>query len=908
MSASNGGKKHNFLTREEMRRLNRDQLEDLVLSQQNDLVSLERAAPLDDEIEALRQSEYQYRVLLNSIDKGYSVIEVLFDNAGSAIDYRFIKTNAAFEQLSGLVNAVGKTMKELSPSHEKNWFKAYGTIAKTGKPRHFINQEIEPGCWYDVYAFRYGQPEAYQVASIYNDITTRKKTEDALVKSEERFSAVCQYGSAGIALADLGGKLEYVNPAFCKMLGYEANDLIGMNFKQITFENDLSVENKLVIEVLDGKRDHYEIDKRYLRKDGNIIWVRISGSVIRDAMGKPTQELLMVRDITERKQAEEALWFEREQLQVIFNNMSTGIIVMDNKGTVIAFNKTALVWHGFKSNSEIWAHLPQYFEEFDFLDKEGNVIPIEEWPASRAVKRDYVKDFIATFIRKKTGDSRWISYTVIPIHNADHEVVRLLIELVDITGRKQAEDAEAAAHRLTQSIIDNTTSVVYAFDLEGRFLLANTAIEKMFNSTQKQLIGKKRHEFMPKKDADWHEENDHQIIKEGRALEFEEYYQLNDRSITWLTTKFPLLDTKGRIYAVGGISTDISQRKKAEEELYESEQRYRLFFESSPFALFITEPFSLTNPNPSAEKMFGASAQELGEMKPWEVFPETQPDGTSSFEKAKCYTREALAGKPQLFEWRHKRKDGILFDSEVALVRIYLKGKPKIVVTIIDVTEHKRALEQLKSSLREKEILLQEIYHRTKNNMGVISSFLELQAATIQNPKLDHIVEDTTSRIRTMALAHEMLYKSKSLTRINMRDYITELAQLIMIGSRISPVGVCLRYDIEEVKMLIDTAIPMGLIINELLTNCFKHAFTGERMGTVDIGLHRTEDNCLEFILRDDGVGLPQGLDITKATTLGVQLVFQITRHQLHGTVDVKTDNGLRWSIHLPENLYNERI
>ena len=137
----------------------------------------------------------------------------------------------------------------------------------------------------------------------------------------------------------------------------------------------------------------------------------------------------------------------------------------------------------------------------------------------------------------------------------------------DITERKRAEEAVAAAHRQVQSIIDNTTAIVYAFDLEERFLMANTALAELLNSTPEQMIGKRRHEFMPKEDADWHEANDRQVIEAGRALEFEEYSQLKGRSITWLTTKFPLRDAQGRIYAVAGISADISERKSMQEEL-----------------------------------------------------------------------------------------------------------------------------------------------------------------------------------------------------------------------------------------------------------------------------------------------------------------------------------------------------
>ena len=182
----------------------------------------------------------------------------------------------------------------------------------------------------------------------------------------------------------------------------------------------------------------------------------------------------------------------------------------------------------------------------------------------------------------------------------------------DITGRKKAEEAMAAAQRQVQSIIDNTTAIIYAFDLEERFLLANTTLAELLNSTPEKMIGKRRHDFMPKDDADWHEANDRQVIEAGKALEFEEYSQLKGRSITWLTTKFPLRDAQGRIYAVAGISADVSERKQAEEMLRESEERYRGVVENTTAIVLRVDPSGVINfANSRALEFFGYTADEL---------------------------------------------------------------------------------------------------------------------------------------------------------------------------------------------------------------------------------------------------------------------------------------------------------
>jgi PAS domain S-box-containing protein len=195
----------------------------------------------------------------------------------------------------------------------------------------------------------------------------------------------------------------------------------------------------------------------------------------------------------------------------------------------------------------------------------------------------------------------------------EQRVAERVAELeAEIASRKQAEEAVAAAQRQIQGIIDNTPAIIYAFDLEGRFVMANAAVSELLNSTPERMIGKRRHDFMPKQDADQHEANDRQVIEAGKALEFEEYSQFKDRSITWFTTKFPLRDAQGRIYAVAGISADVSERKQAQEILRESEERYRGVVENTTAIILRLDPRGVINfANSRALEFFGYTADEL---------------------------------------------------------------------------------------------------------------------------------------------------------------------------------------------------------------------------------------------------------------------------------------------------------
>jgi PAS domain S-box-containing protein len=410
-------------------------------------------------------------------------------------------------------------------------------------------------------------------------------------------------------------------------------------------------------------------------------------------------------------------------------------------------------------------------------------------------------------------------------------------------------------------------------------------------------------------DVDLWRENVRACIEEGKEHRIDFRIVRPDGMIRWVGAYGNTVrDDNGKPVQMLGVVIDITDRKTMENELRESEELYRRFFDSSPYALFIGGPFILNKPNPSAVRMFGASSEEMRLSRPEDFSPQFQPDGMLSSEKAAFYIEEALDGRPQFFEWRSRRKDGTEFDSEVSLIRVDRHGEPQLMTTIKDITERKKAEESLIASLHEKETLLQEIYHRTKNNMQVIASLLNLQASSSDSPEVVGIIEDSTNRIRTMALAHEKLYRGGNLSRINMKEYITELARLMLSGSESVSDRVNLRFDLQEIEMLIDLAVPCGLIINELLTNSLKHAFPQGRKGWIRLGLKSIGKNALELEVQDNGIGLPADFDVSDAPTLGIQLVRRIALHQLHGDISARVDNGLCWCIRFRNDLYTERV
>ena len=215
--------------------------------------------------------------------------------------------------------------------------------------------------------------------------------------------------------------------------------------------------------------------------------------------------------------------------------------------------------------------------------------------------------------------------------------------------------------------------------------------------------------------------------------------------------------------------------------------------------------------------------------------------------------------------------------------------------------ERKRAEEALHASLREKEILLREVHHRVKNNMQVISGLLDLQASSSGNPELIERLNESQSRIRSMALVHEKLYGSKDFARIDLVGYVRALSQELFQSYKINPGKIDLIVQTDgDVYVDINKAIPCGLILNELISNALQHAFPGDGPGEIKIIIGETKETEIEIVIRDNGVGLPDDVDIHQPRTVGLHLVNGLVKNQIDGQIEVRRDNGTEFRIKFP--------
>jgi two-component sensor histidine kinase len=223
--------------------------------------------------------------------------------------------------------------------------------------------------------------------------------------------------------------------------------------------------------------------------------------------------------------------------------------------------------------------------------------------------------------------------------------------------------------------------------------------------------------------------------------------------------------------------------------------------------------------------------------------------------------------------------------------------------SIRDITEHKLAGEKIKGSLLEKETMLKEIHHRVKNNMQVISSLLDLQAAKLPDEKSREIFQDSINRVSTMASIHNQLYQSEDLTWVDFGGFIRDLVGNLRQSYGRSESPVAIEVETSDMHLGIESSVPCGLIVNELVSNALKHAFPGGRDGEIDVGM-RSEKDLIVLTVRDNGIGFPESIDHTEAKSLGLELV-NILVGQIGGKIDIQVDGGTTWTITFP--VKNER-
>ena len=485
--------------------------------------------------------------------------------------------------------------------------------------------------------------------------------------------------------------------------------------------------------------------------------------------------------------------------------------------------------------------------------------------------------------------------------------------------RKRAEAALRESNVRFDQLAEQSGTITWEVDADGLYTYVSSVSEAVWGYPPEELVGR-MYVF------DLHPEPGREAFRKSclatlaRKKPFrdkESAVQAKDGRIVWVSTNgIPLLDADGSFWGYRGSDTNITGRREAEKALIKSEEQLSLAIEGSGVGLW--DWHVLTGETSFNERWAGMLGYTLAELTPVSIKTWVSLCHPDDLARSDELLKLHFSGKLPIYEaeTRMKHRDGhwVWVLDRGSVVEWDDAGQPaRVTGTHLDITDRVRHEEEIVASLKQKESLLREVHHRVRNNMQVILSLLNLQAKKIRDEKFLKIFRENQNRVKAIALVHEELYQSKSLTLVDFRDYLRKLTENLVLTSDARKHQLTIEISAEKIYLPVDMVIPLGLITNELLTNSLKYAFPGHRKGKISIDVQKDHENY-RYLFRDDGAGLPgdvvfdQGTDGNDlAETLGLQLVISMVE-QIRGTVKLDRVNGAAFEIRLMHDSTGEYL
>ncbi len=502
------------------------------------------------------------------------------------------------------------------------------------------------------------------------DISERKTAEKKLQLSEEKFRRLAESAFEGLLVHDNGVIIDYNTPII-DLTGYSHDEMSGKNILDFVLPEYHSLMKEKI-------REPYEIE--IVHKNGEKIPVEV--------MVKPYavqgQLVAAIRDLRERKKAEEALKESEEKFKAIFESNSSAIAIIEPDTTISMVNDAYCQLGGYTKEEVLGMSWTSQIPPDD-LER------LKDYNSKRLKNPKDAPDKYEFKFYRKNGQVRHalMSVSMVPGIN------KIITSFVDITERKLAEDALKNNIRLLENVMDGSPSPIFLKDREGKFITINASLEKMLGVSRQDLKGKTDYDIAPKDVADHWKENDTKVVETGKSIQIEELADLNDGHHIFLANKFPLKDAQGYVYGVGSISHDITERKKTEDALKESEEKFSKVFKTSPFAIALSEETTgvLHEVNPAWEKIYGFSREEaIGKSSTeLQMFFDTN-------ERKQMLTSLNHSNGLSNYEMIFRLPNNKNIVTELAGSKIELEGRKYIIVISQDITQRKMAEEALKEA------------------------------------------------------------------------------------------------------------------------------------------------------------------------------------------------------------------
>jgi PAS domain S-box-containing protein len=773
-----------------------------------------------------------------------------------------------------------------------------------------------------------------------------RRAQSALEESNAKFQDLYDSSPIGYFTVTRDDVIAEVNLTGAGLLGVVRQKLIRQRFRPFVAVGDLDRWNRHITAVFQ-KGEKMNCNLEIKRADGSTFHACLS--CIRMEAGGAQVVRAAVIDISEQFQIENDKQVALEKYRVLFDTFPIGISITDKKGKLIETNKVSEQMLGLSSDE----HNKRTVDgpEWKIIRPDGTPLPADEYASVRALKENRKIENVEMGIVKDGGEVTWISVTAVPI---PLEQFGVAITYRDITIRKLAEvelmqkneeliktkkkledvlmtqehsrlvllsilEDEKTAWEIMHTsderyrlLFETMAQGVVFYDRSGTIISANPSAERLLGFTLDQMLGstsmsppwRSTHEDGTEFPGEAHPAT--LALNTGKPVKgviIGIFNPVEDDHRWFIKDAIPQFhEGDDKPYQVYTTLNDITDIKRAEKAIKESER----FATSTVNALdaniaILNESGKIISVNTAWRRFANENAVDplsvFEGMNYLTVCDSAAGENAEGAAEFAAGIRNVIKGERELYSQEypcHSPDTKQWFVCRVT--RFPGEGPVRVVVAHTNITYRKLAEEAITASLREKEALIKEIHHRVKNNLQVISSLVSLQSSSIQDSYVVNAFQDIQNRIKSMAIIHEKLYQSENLASIEFGDYISSIVESLFRSFNIDPSKIVTRSDIDDISLEIDTAVPCGLIINELITNSLKHAFPDGRNGEIYIAMKRDGDNGYILTVKDNGVGMPENIDLDQTITLGLRLVKILTK-QLNGSIEVCGNGGIEFII-----------
>jgi PAS domain S-box-containing protein len=527
----------------------------------------------------------------------------------------------------------------------------------------------------------------------------------------------------------------------------------------------------------------------------------------------------------------------------------------------------------FKSNKLVLEHLI-YKDDYELFLNTFERLTKEKQESFSLIIRNITKSGVVIY-------TEW--YNSI-LYDKNGKIVSVYSLIANVTDRVISFRESEKSMRSYRDLFNSMSEAIYLLDHDNNILVANNGVKSTYGYEPDQIISKNQSFLRAPGKFDTEKMTRIWEIAEYQEAQKLEVWSKKANGEVFLSE---MLVNQGSYFGQNVliiIERDISDRKYTEEELAKRDKYFTELFNTTPLAIVMVNVHNeVETVNHGFEALFGYDLDEIYGLEIDKILAPL-PD----------YDEALRMSNSMMVEFKQVKriaKTGKLLDVIVYSIPILIEGKVQAKFGLyVDITEREKSEETIRTSLKEKELLLAEVHHRVKNNLAVISGLLELQSLSVDDLKVNRALKDSRLRIQSIALVHEKLYQNENLSEIEMDPYIHELVESLKNSFKSDLINIHFNFDIDPISLIITQAIPCGLLVNEIITNTYKHAFNDRKEGKVDITL-RIEKGVITLSIKDDGVGLENLKHTSSKPSLGMKLIRTISR-QLKSNMEIKSKDG----------------